>query len=545
MPLQFQRLFSISPSKLFSSLLLICLIVLCPNGDALGDTLQIDLLWRYHAPSGSCEICSFDEQSGNTITTVGGGIDILSSVSGVRGSALEQPTGFHATSVACSLGRVAVAWAATDKQERGKITIYDSSSFAKLATFPAGYLPDMVTFSPNGRYLLAANEGEPTDNYAFDPPGSITLIDLKDGLYSAQVIEVGFQKFDSGRSDLRRRGVRLCGPSKTHEDGQATVSEDLEPEYIAMAPDSRKAWVTLQENNAVAELDIELGVVTNLHSFGFKDFGQLTNPQASTETTGIDTSDSDGGCRIRHHPVKGLFQPDTINCFTRMGKTYLVTANEGDPRDYDGYCEAVPAAQLGRDKRVFDRASAVNGLLQDDQLGRLEVSAVTGDKDNDGDIDELHCFGARSFAVWEVGEGELHLVYESGNDFEQITFREAPHRFNANSKPDSQPDVRSISRGPEPEGIAIGRVGTRYVAMIGLERTGGVMIYDITDPTSPKFIQYLPPLVKDGVMDCAPEGLLFIPADQSPTDKALLVICNEKSGTTTAFELAWKTGESD
>ena len=521
-----------------------CFSLFVNSNLTLARDLDIDLLWRYHAPTGSCEICSFDKQSGHILTTVGGGVDVLLAVSGVRGSTLEQPLGFRATSVACFQGHLAIAWAAIDKRQRGILAIYDSSSLAELATYPAGYLPDMVTFSPNGRYLIAANEGEPTDDYDFDPPGSITIIDLNGGIDSGQILEVGFKKFNSTRSHLRERGIRLCGPSHTHADRQATVAEDLEPEYIAVSPDSQTAWITLQENNAIAELDLSLGTITTLHPLGFKDFGQLTNPQASSETTGIDSSDDDGGCRIRHRPVKGLFQPDTISCFPHLGKTYLVTANEGDPRKYDGFREALPAAQLNQDGSAFDLASAAGDLLQNDQLGRLKVSRVTGDNDDDGDFDELHCFGARSFAVWEVGQGDLRLVYESGNDFEQITSRVAPHRFNANSKPDSLPDVRSTSRGPEPEGIAVGKLGKRHLAMIGLERTGGVMFYDLTDPTSPKFIRYLPPLVKDGVMDCAPEGLLFIPADQSPTDKALLVICNEKSGTTTAYELAWQTSEA-
>lgn len=511
-----------------------------------GETEQLEarVLWRYLSTKGSCEIAAYDPASKRLFLTLQDGICVLDARSGVRGSTLDRPDGFHATSVACRQGRVAVAWAAYDKHLRGKISVYDANSLKERATFSAGYLPDMVVFSPDGRYLLAANEAEPTDDYNFDPEASITVVDFEKGLESAELKEVDFKKFNTQREELRKRGVRLCGPSQVHSDGQATTAEDLEPEYIAVGKGSQRVWITLQENNALAELDLKSARIVAIHPLGLKNFRKLSDQGSVTRTTGLDASDKDGGCRIRHWPILGLFQPDGIALFQHAGATYLLTANEGDPRNYGDYDEKCAVAKLVKRGIDFDDGLSARHFLSPDQLGRLEVSAFSGDTDSDGDLDELHCFGTRSFGLWQVDAvGGLKLVFDSGSDFERVTASELADRFNATSKPDGRPDERSTSRGPEPETVIVGQVGKHRLAMIGLERTGGVMIYDLSFPTQPTFVKYLPPLNDAGILDCSPEGLLLIPSETSPTGKPCLIVCNEGSGTTTVYELQWSQNQ--
>ncbi len=508
---------------------------------ASADELAAKVLWRTFLEESSCEIVCCDPQQRQLFVTTAQGINQLDALTGNRVRSIAAPKNFHSTSVAWSQGKIAVAWAADDKHQRGKIGFYDAKSCQELATFSAGFLPDMVTFSPHGKYLLAANEGEPTDDYQFDPQASITVLDLSQGLASADLHEVGFQQFNPQRDKLREQGVLLTGPSSTHPDGQATVAEDLEPEFIAIGPNSKRAWITLQENNAVAELDLEHARIASIHPWGLKNFRHLINPSDHSETTGLDASDVDGGSKVRHWPVLGFYQPDGIAVFEEGWTTYLLTANEGETRDYLQYSDHCPATELGKYGLALDRSLDARYFLHPSQLGHLHVSKVSGDMDNDGDLDALHCFGARSFSVWQINaKGVPQLAYDSGVDFEQITAHEAADRFNADSSPDSLPDQRSSKRGPEPESIVIGQVGKHRLAMVGLERTGGVMIYDLSLPTYPKFLKYLPPLHEDGLMDCGPEGLVLIPAKSSPTGKPLLIICNEKSGTTTAYEFEWE-----
>ena len=118
-----------------------------------------------------------------------------------------------------------------------------------------GALPDMLTFSADGRYVLVANEGEPSDDYSVDPEGSVSVIDLSNGVASATVANAGFGEFERNMAELMDQGLRVFGPG-------ASLAQDMEPEYIALSIDGETAWVALQENNAVAELDIAAGEIT-------------------------------------------------------------------------------------------------------------------------------------------------------------------------------------------------------------------------------------------------------------------------------------------
>jgi hypothetical protein len=313
-----------------------------------------------------------------------------------------------------------------------------------------GALPDMITFTPDGKKVLVANEGEPNDEYTVDPEGSVSIIDIKHGIKRLQqtdVVTADFRRFNNTTLDP---SIRIFGPN-------ATVAQDLEPEYIAVSHDSKTAWVTLQENNAIGKLDIERGKFTKLFGLGFKDH--------KLPGKGLDASDRDNAINIRNWPVKGMYQPDGIATYRYRGENFLVTANEGDARDYDGFAEEGRVSSLNLDPTAFPDAAV---LKQNANLGRLTVTNATGDKNKDGLFEELYVFGARSFSIWDE---HGRLVFDSGDDFEQIMADRFPNFFNSNNEANNFDD-RSDNKGPEPEGVTHARIFGRTYAFINRGTNG-------------------------------------------------------------------------
>jgi 2',3'-cyclic-nucleotide 2'-phosphodiesterase/3'-nucleotidase/5'-nucleotidase len=429
--------------------------------------------------------------------------------------------GINSVAVNSQGGYLAAAVEAGIKQDPGSVVFFDLEGIYQTAV-EVGSLPDMLTFTPDGNKLLVANEGEPNDDYTVDPEGSVSIIDVSGGLgdLTGKVQTATFNDFDDDQQALIDAGVRIFGPG-------ATVSEDLEPEYIAVSPDGTTAYVSLQENNALGILDIATGEITSIVPLGFKDHSEAGN--------GFDASNRDDAINIQTHPVFGMYQPDAIATYEVQGETYVVTANEGDARDYDGFSEEDRVKDLDLDPTAFPDADT---LQADENLGRLNITTTLGDTDGDGDYDQLFAYGARSFSIWDA---EGNLVWDSGDQFEQKLAALLPDDFNATNDENDSFDNRSDDKGPEPEGVAIGRVGSRIYAFIGLERVGGIMMYDITDPDNPQFVNYVNNRDFSGdaeagtAGDLGPEGVLFIDQDQSPTGQNLLVVTNEISGTTTVY----------
>lgn len=456
--------------------------------------------------------------------------------------------GGSANSVDVSSGTVAVAIEADVKTDPGVVAFYRSRDLKYLGKVTVGALPDMVTFTPDGQYVLVANEGEPNDDYTVDPEGSVSVVDLRKGIARATVKQAGFAEFNGQIDALRAQGVRIYGPN-------ATVAQDIEPEYITI--EGNQAYVTLQEANAIAVVDIAKAKVLKIMPLGTKDFSITGNEFDASDRDGVD-SDGDGtkegAINLQNWPVSGLYLPDAIGSYRVGGKTYLVTANEGDTRAYDGFNEEVRMRSANVDAAFPNRAT----LRDNAQLGRLTLTNTLGDTDGDGDLDELFVPGARSFSIWDATTGQR--VFDSGLDFEAITGNLLPAGFNANNDvnndaadPDERStDTRSDNKGPEPEGLALGEYLGRTYAFIGLERTGGIMVYDITDPSDAQFVQYVnnrdftvPACLDDGsecaanpaAGDLGPEGLHFVPWYLSPTFRPLLLVGNEISGTTTVYQL--------
>jgi 2',3'-cyclic-nucleotide 2'-phosphodiesterase / 3'-nucleotidase / 5'-nucleotidase len=453
------------------------------------------------------------------------------------------PFGGVANSVAVHDGVVAVAVEATPKTAPGKVVFFDSRLRA-LSAVTVGALPDMVTFTHKGRYVLVANEGEPntyndfgssTNGPSIDPEGSVSIINMTGGaenLTQADVATAGFAGYNGQEAALRAAGIRIFGPN-------ATAAQDFEPEYLAVSADDTTAWVTLQENNAIGVIDIASATVTSLIPLGLKDHSLIGNA--------FDASDRDGtsngpAINIANWPVKGMYLPDAITSFQIGTETFLVTANEGDARDWPGFREDVRLATRNLDTNIFPNHVA---LKANSRLGRLNVSSVDGDLDGDGDLDQIQSYGARSFTIRTTSGA---IVFDSGDDFEVITA--ALHMsgdviFNP-SHDNNTFDARSPSKGPEPEAVAVGRAFQHLWAFIGLERIGGIMVYDVSNPSAPRFVEYAnnrdfsvtPSLANLGsVGDLGPEGLIFIDGGDSPTGEPLVVIGNEISGTTTIYQL--------
>ena len=406
-------------------------------------------------------------------------------------------------SVSVSNGILAIAIGAETETDNGLVAFFDTDGNF-LDSVEVGPLPDMLTFTPDGSKILVANEGQPGDS--IDPKGSISIIDLSAGIDNATVNTVDFTSFDADQANLEAAGLRIFP-------GQ-TLSDDVEPEYIAVSEDGQTAFVALQEANAVAVVDIASGTIVEIQPLGTKDHSQ--------EGNGLDPSDRDGAINIQTVPVHGLYQPDGIATYTVDGTTYYVTANEGDARDEDAR-----VADLTLDPTAFPDAAT---LQLDENLGRLEVSTIDGDTDNDGDFDELFSYGARSFSIFDENG---NLVFDSGDLIAQITAQETPELFNANDGDPAEFDARSDAKGAEPESVVVGEVNGGHFAFVGLERAGGgVMVFDISDPANSEFVQYI-----RTDSDIAPEGLKFVPATESPIGVPLLAVANEVSGTTSLYEI--------
>jgi DNA-binding beta-propeller fold protein YncE len=433
--------------------------------------------------------------------------------------------GDGANSVAAHDGRIAVAIEAEETGAAGAILLADVDGEV-LATYPAGALPDMVAFSPDGRRIVAANEGEPSDDYAVDPEGSFTIVDLPAGEdpAGATVRQVSFQAaYDRHADLLRAAGVRIFGPG-------ASTAQDLEPEYVAIAPDGSTAFVSLQENNALARVDLEAGRVTGILPLGEKDWAG-----AGLE---LDVSDRDG-IAFGTWPVVGLYQPDAIATFEVGGSTYVVSANEGDARDYDTYSEEARVEDLELDRTVFPEAEA---LRAEAALGRFEVTTADGDDDGDGLYERIVGYGGRSISVWSA-DGEL--VWDSGDRIEKAVVATYPALHNADNDESAAAslDSRSDAKGPEPEGVVVGSVGGVPYAFVGLERVGGVMVWDLSDPAAPVLVAYRNDrpfsAAPDGESagDLGPEGLVFVAAEDAPGGVPLLIVAHEVTGTTRVFEV--------
>jgi len=401
-----------------------------------------------------------------------------------------------------------------------------------LRSLLVGVQPDHVGFSPDGRYLLSANEGELASD-ASDPPGSITIIDLANGVTKASVTTLDFVAFDAQIATLRAAGVRIF-PNRL-------PSVDFEPEYIAVSPDSQRAWVTLQEANSFAEINLAVPAITAIRAIPLVDHSQTGNRLDASDGGGT----GGGGplINIAAWPVFGMHMPDTVASFAVGGQTFYASAGEGDSRNAGTSDEVrVSAGSYVLDPVVFPNAAT---LKTNSQLGRLNVSNIDGNLDADAEFERIHVFGSRSLSIFDAAGAR---VFDSGEALEQFTAAAFPTAFNSNNDANQTFDTRSDNKGPEPEALAIGVTPRgRTLAFAGLERIGGIATFDISVPAQSRLVDYVNnrdfaatinlATAPAAAGDLGPESIVFIPAADSPNGEALIAVASEVSGTTTLYSV--------
>ncbi|MFL2912127.1 MAG: choice-of-anchor I family protein [Opitutales bacterium] len=405
--------------------------------------------------------------------------------------------GATAQSVAVKNGYVAIALSnSTDKTQNGTVALYSVATKDKNAslvtTFTAGALPDSVAFSSDGNVIVVANEGEPNDAYTVDPEGSITVIRLNRKNPTASVVhQLGFSSFTA--SNLTAAGVRLSGPNKN------VPTKDLEPEYVTIAPNGEKAFVSLQENNAIAIIDLlsDIPKIESVVGAGIKDW--------SVGGLIVDTTDKDSGVNFGSASFKGLNMPDGMDAYTAGdGRTYFIAANEGDGREYEyTNVNGDDVISYTDENRSKDFGLTIGGGNR--------IKMTTWDKNGDGSIsaDERFAFGGRSFTIYD---DEGTLVFDSGDLLDTKA-----------NEVGSYPDGRSDDKGSEPEGVEIANIGGRSIAFIAMERSSTVAVFDVTNPKDSVFLE----MIKLNASLVSPEGLKYISAKDSGNGKDLLVISAE------------------
>lgn len=470
---------------------------------ARADEVSIERLWSYaHASTGvpgqKAEIVAHDDRT-DTLWVAGVvGVDVLDRATGQLVAHLSVTNFGAVNSVAIHDGLAALAIeASVDRTQPGVVVFFDTRTRRQLGQpVPVGALPDMLTFTPNGRQLLVANEGTPNPRLAgepcpADPPGTVSVIDVRTRAVKTLAIALSIP----GYAELRL--FPAVGNGTTRPD---LCPYDPEPEYIAVDPSGHKAWVGLQEANGVAVLDLKTQSVERIVGLGSKDFSLPGNE--------IDANDRDGLVELKPVPVKGLYQPDTIATYLHAGRIYLVMANEGDSRD-NGDAD-------GEDERRGPAGSGASELVPENTLlSRLTLSNV------ESAPGQLVTFGGRSFSI---RDDQGRIVFDSGNrlDAEAIARGIYDHG-------------RSDNKGVEPEGLALLPIEGRMLAFIGLERTlkSAIAVYDITDPRAARFVDMI---VSDG--DRSPEGLSAFRVGS----RHFVAVANEVSDTTSLFEIRLQPG---
>ena len=445
-------------------------------------------LWTFNhnvAPTigRSAEIPLWDAATSALWIVGGNGLDVLD-LSGNRIQTFTTTAFGNINSIAISGNTLALAFTnSSNAGLPGTVQFFDTQTFlsqganaALLGGVQVGAVPDMLTWTPDGRRLLVANEGERQSN-SNNPVGSLSLITVdRTSSFSTNVNTAGFGAFDGQEAALRAAGVRI----------QAGVAASVafEPEYIAIAPGGQFAHVTMQENNSIAELNLQTGQFTRILPLGAKDYSLPGNA--------IDTSDLDGIVgNFRNVPVKGLYMPDSILSYSAGGQVFFVMANEGDAAVDDSDIIRLGNSAVTLDPGVFPNAAE---LKQNSNLGRLNIvrDGATGDG-SITNMTEIYTLGGRSFSIRDANG---NLVFDSGNQLEVQALAAGVYV-----------DNRSDDKGVEPEGVALFTLAGRTLAFIGLERTtrSAVAIYDITDPANASFLQML---VSVDASVLRPEGLV-------------------------------------
>ena len=499
-----------------------------------GITLQSNLITSFdNGGEGATEIVAINETNRLIASTNGNtdSVDVFSLISGAKIGSLnihEQTPGVDLsgiiggiTSVSITDTHVVASHVGAKGGDAGYLAIYDYSQYSvsgEISTrvVQVGVHPDSVTVNAAGTTAYVANEGElqvDDDGNRVDGAGSISIVDLT----TLESTEIGF----SGFSDAALENVRLSPAMIELYGSRAAAAEfDIEPEYVALSPDEEHLFVSLQEANSVARVDLtQITVGSQVSPSDVMTILPLGSKDHSVTGAGLDVSDRDDQLTFDTQPVRGLYMPDSLATMEIDGLTYFITANEGDGRDGEERGAAF-ADETRVEDATLDAALSATLDISDEGIGRLNISSTDGDTDGDGDIDQLHSFGARSFSIWnENGE----LVYDSGDDLGAL-FAEY---FETTAL-----DViegRSDNKGTEPEALEVFTQNDNTYLAVGLERASQIPVFDITDPSSPVFEMFL----ELSESDISPEEIAITTVGTS----SIAIVSNEVSGTLSAVQI--------
>ena len=492
------------------------------NNLAINEPLSLKKVGVYEtSKEAASEIVAYDKTSKRMFTTNGAEnkVDIIDISDVTKPTLVSQidlaSYGTGINSVTAHNGKIAVAVEVKlndglHTSQKGKVVIFDTNGvFDKSVT--VGFLPDMVTFSENGEKVIVANEGEPNGDYSVDPIGSVGIVNVSDGSYT-----------DIDFSSVVLSAANDGTPVRLGNTPSNDKAKDIEPEYITVSGDY--AYVTLQENNAMAKVNLNNNTLEYVKSYGAKSWNASSNNTIDIEEEGKIKMKSYEG-------LFGLYMPDTIVSYQINGITYVVTANEGDGREYpidDVNATLKTGDSLNDESKISKLNLDVSIASEYATENDLKVVVDMGDTDNDGDYDKLYSYGARSFSIWD-DNGDL--IFDSGDDISKRVALYEPTLFNHD---DLEMDGRSGNKGSEPEALALGNVNGNIYAFVGLERQSAIIIYVITTPSAAKFVNY----IKTGVAgDISAEGMKFVPATDSPNSKNLLLVSYEVSGSTVVYEI--------
>lgn len=535
-----------------------------------GAGLQYLGRWISGSGIGGAEISAYDPATQRMFVTNGATnqIDIVdisnpSSPKKLKSIVLAAQGVIGIQSVAVREGLVAIAASLVSNQASGKVYFADADGNLIKGVengVPVGSLPDHVGFSPDGRYVVTANEGEPS-SYCLtggtlptttDPYGTVSIIDVT-GTVPSAATTVNFEDFNDRAGAITFQGGRIFGPG-------ATTAQDVEPEYITFSADSKYAYVSLQENNAVATIDMASKKVIQVSGLGYKKYSEAGK--------GLDAI-SNGTPEVANQNVQGMYMPDNMATLTGAdGTTYILSANEGDARSYPcllgGTDTAVVQSEDQKLSSVYDSTDSaittlqgVTGGLNVTQFAPATARAIQVTSSTK--VKTAYSFGARSFSVWKPtnldGVDTMTQVWDSGDQLETITAQRNGAGYNGdwnttNGGPNDR-DTRSAKKGPEPEGIAVGKAyGTNWI-VVGMERDGGIALYNGDNPLAPTFVDYINTSNRAGNLisgkttasagDVSPEGITFISEDDSPTGAALILASYELSGTVGIYQIPRKT----
>ena len=563
------------------------------------DSLSLSVVGRYVSDNefdtSSAEIVSYDKTTDKlyVVNSQEQSVDVLSfddqgapeKQGAIDFSAAQTKAGITfgaANSVVANNGLVAIAIENDNKQSDGVIALYNSSDLSFVNVYAAGALPDMVTMTEDGNMLVAANEGEPSGDYSNDPEGSVTLIDISAGTDDAKAVvtQIDFNDFDAGQSrHSELENVRLPAPHG------ASVSQDLEPEYVAITSDN-KAVIALQENNAFATINLATKEVESIKGLGTKSWASIADGGQGYK---LDLTNKDDVFTLNSYPqLVGYYMPDSIAAFTVNGDEYVISANEGDGREYiyettQQACDTAnhawdgdDYAPGGDDENATDYSNEMDDCISYTDEGRgkdLDVAAahplmnesvygadgtianknaigrikVLMDNETIAADENVPTFGARSFSIWNA-QGDL--VFDSGSQLSEIANDDS--HFNA-SNDVQENDNRSDDKGVEPEAVEVAVINGATIAFVGLERHGGIAAFDVSNPEAPVFLDYLNNrdftadvcTVVDGDGECDNDTYNPAAGDLGPESieyftregNHYIAVGNEVSGTTTVFDL--------